>query len=104
MVLEPNDPEVLQHIVEPLVMGATLNFSSKPDIQSNYWLAKYHVYMPDALNHLDDGTVLTATTDELHPDARKLGVQSVSTFGVPLMNISNSQTLADLVVEKLVRC
>ena len=101
VIVEANDPDVIHHIVEPIVMCAVLNFREIPNIQSNYWLAKYHVHVPDVVVHLYDGQIVHTGLKDLHQDAVSLGVESVSSFGVPLMQIKDTRELKERVVGRL---
>ena len=57
--------------------------------------------MPDPLIHLQDGDIKTATKEQLHKDIEDYPIDSVSTFGITLMDIGNTEDLKEKVIRKV---
>src|SRR5207245_4093340 len=90
-------------VTEPLASGIVFDYGEGIEIQSdwNFDYAGWHIYMPNyATDKSNDGTILKCKpkTDWPNDNCTALGAAS---FGVSLVDIRDSKTLIDRVVQPL---
>lgn len=88
-------------VTEPLITAGMFDYGpGKPISAWQYWYSRWHLYMPGSAN---DGRPLTApaTLPAGASEKEKYPFTSVTTFGVALASIGDTQALRSKVIEPL---
>ncbi len=100
IILDNRDNESSIQIKEPLLMAGWFDYgpgSEVGDWKSEY--CTYHVYMP---GRKDDGTPLFADPKKAWPEEKYPFIR-ISTFGVPLITVTDTESLKSRIIDPLLK-